>query len=102
MDRKSSRPSQSQEWFPNSDLTIHLNENDEIYHYKTDEHGNVRTNKRAWAGLKATVILGTLNGTERSVLISREVRIWTCLISTSGRVSSIGLPDKEVTLILHN
>jgi hypothetical protein len=106
MEKRSNRPSQSKEWFTNSDLTIHLNENDEIYQYRTDEHGNVRTNKRAWAGLNATVILGdlnrgTLNRTEMGIFIPKGIRIWSCLISTSGRVSSIGLPDTDVTLIIH-
>ena len=101
MDRKSNRPSQSKEWPQNSDITIHLNENDEIYHYKTDGNGNVRTNKRAWSGLNATVILGNFDSTDEGILIPKGIKVWSCLISTSGRISSIGLPDTEVTVIIH-
>jgi hypothetical protein len=101
MDRKSNRPSQSKEWTQNLDVTINLTENDEIYQYRTDEHGNVRTNKRAWSGLNTTVILGDFNRTEIGIFIPKGIRVWSCLISTSGRVSSIGLPDTEVTLIIH-
>ena len=100
-DRKSNRPSKSKEYPLNSDITIHLNENDEIYHYKTDEHGNVRTNKRAWAGLNATVILGSFNSTDGRIFVPKGSRVWSCLISTSGRLSSIGLPESEVTVIIH-
>jgi hypothetical protein len=100
MDRKSNRPSQSREWTQNLDVTIHLTENDEIYHYKTDENGNVRTNKRGWSGLNATVILGNFDRMCTGIYIPKGTKLWSCLISTSGRISSIGLPETEVTVII--
>jgi len=101
MERRSNRPSQSKELICNSDITIHLKENDELYHYKTDEHGNVRTNKRAWSGLNATVILGKVDRIDNNIFIKHGVKAWSCAISTSGRISSIGIPETDVTVIIH-
>jgi hypothetical protein len=101
LEKKRSRPSQSKEWVTHSRLDLFLDDADELHHFTTDEHGNVQTKKRSWAKLHATVVHGTHITENSHITIPPETPLWYCVISSSGRCSSIGLANTEVTLILH-
>lgn len=95
------RPSHTKEWFPNNNITIHLKEKDEIHTYTTPVNSYIYTNKRAWDHLQATVIQGKHEVKASKLNIKAGTRIWSCQIYGHGIISSIGLPNEEVTVIIH-
>jgi hypothetical protein len=101
MEKKSSRPSQSKELFLNSAITIHLKETDIIQKFSTNDNGNIRTNKRGWDAHNATVIQGDANIQEDKIEVPEGVRIWSCKVYGGGIISSIGLKNEAVTVIIH-
>jgi hypothetical protein len=101
MEKKSSRPSQSKELLLNSDITIHIKETDIVQKFSTNDHGNIRTNKRGWDSHNATVILGDITVDNYKIGVPAGVRVWSCRIYGGGIVSSIGLKNEAVTVIIH-
>lgn len=101
MEKKSSRPSQSRELFLNSTITIHLKETDIVQKFSTNDNGNIRTNKRGWDAHNATVILGDANVQDDKIEVPEGVRIWSCKVYGGGIISSIGLKNEPVTVIIH-
>jgi hypothetical protein len=95
------RPTLTKEWFPNSTIIIIIKPTDQIHFLKSNTHGNVETNNSGWSGLNATVILGHHHVIGGQVEVPQGVRIWTCVINQRGTLSSICLPNEEVTVIIH-
>ena len=101
MEKKSSRPSQSKELFLNSTITIHLKETDIVQKFSTNDNGNIRTNKRGWDAHNATVILGDATVLDGKLEVTERVRMWSCKVYGGGIMSSIGLKNEPVTVIIH-
>ncbi|MDD4778789.1 MAG: hypothetical protein PHV53_10950 [Fermentimonas sp.] len=102
MSRPAKRPTNTEKW-PNSniEISIHLNENDHVQVFETDDRGRVRTYKKSWANHKATVIRGEHVVIDNSIEIPKGVDIFECDIFSSGDTSVIGYPNEKVTLIVH-
>jgi len=101
MEKKSSRPSQSKEMFLNNKITIHLKETDTVQKFATNDNGNIRTNKRVWDAHNATVILGNINIHDKKIDVPEGARVWACKIYGGGIISSIGVKNEVVTVIIH-
>jgi hypothetical protein len=101
MEKKSSRPSQSKELFLNSTVSIHLKESDIIQKFTTNDNGNIRTNKRGWDTHNATVILGDVTVVDNKIEVPEGIRAWSCKVYGGGIISSIGLKNEAVTVIIH-
>jgi hypothetical protein len=101
MEKKSSRPSQSKELFLNSTISIHLKETDIIQKFTSNDNGNIRTNKRGWDAHNATVIQGEVNTHDNKIKVPAGVRMWSCKVYGGGIISSIGLKNEVVTVIIH-
>lgn len=101
MEKKSSRPSQSKELFLNSKISIHLKETDIIQKFTSNDNGNIRTNKRGWDAHNATVILGDVTVTDGKIEVLEGVRVWSCKVYGGGIISSIGLKNEAVTVVIH-
>jgi hypothetical protein len=66
----------------------------------SDKNGNIQTQKRAYDGLKATVLES--NGINENRIESvKGMRIWACEINSRGGISTVGIPEKEFTVIIH-
>jgi hypothetical protein len=100
-------------WHKNNDLFLVLLESDIVEYYNVDDRGYIQTNKRAYAGLQATVILGKrgiINEDHyqmkdvREILIPRLDDVFSCEIGSRGALSSIGkeYAGGVVTVIVHN
>ena len=98
------RPSKTDKWPNTSKITIHLNENDIIGHYPTNDKGCVNTNKRAYSNLTATVIYGNPVILKDRIEVDNNSQIWECQINNVGALSSIGndFKNMEVAVIIHN
>jgi hypothetical protein len=107
--QKMGRPTQTKEWYPNSPIAIIVKLPDIVLHSKSNAHGNVETNKRSWSGLNATVIQGEHNTESNEsiaynngpMIVTKGTRIWSCTINQRGTLSSIGLSNENVTVIVH-
>lgn len=99
-------------WQRNNNIIILLFGTDIIEHYTVDARGYISTNKRAWVGHKATVILGHhepfegyMYGMEnvRQLAVYRGDEAFLCEVISGGFVSSIGkeYAEKEATVIIH-
>ena len=95
------RKSNSIEWKQHSDIKIKIKPLDEVIQKKTNNVSVTPLNKRGYAGLNATVILGLHEVVNNQIVVKEGVRVWTCRIDQRGAVSSIGLPEVEVTVIVH-
>ena len=93
--------SNANEWKPHLDLTLKIKPTDEVTTLKTNKVSQAPINKRGYGRLKATVILGTHTVKNNKIEIKAGDRIWSCQIDERGAVSSIGLPEAEVTVIIH-
>ena len=82
-------------------LEIPILETDEVHYLATNDKGNIRTNKRALDGHPATVILGNLNIHDDKIILPKDVRAWSCKVYGGGIISSIGMKDTEVTVVIH-
>jgi len=98
------RPSKTEKWPNTSNITIHLNENDIVGYYSTNDKGCVNTNKRSYNNLTATVIYGNPMIFEDKIEVDKNSQIWECIINNVGALSSIGndLKNIEVAVIIHN
>ena len=100
------RKSDSKIWPTNSKISIYRKDKDVLNEYRTDEKGSVKTNKRWYAGNKATVILGTAAEYEDRIDVPANVLIWTCVINSRGTLSALtneGITYKNVrvTVLVH-
>lgn len=100
------RHSKSKLWPQNSKLAIYKHPTDIILHKQTDENGHVQTNKKGWERFKATVILGAHKDTITRVEVTKEALIWTCDITSRGRLSALANEGKtysneHVTVLIH-
>ncbi len=96
------RPSYTVEWINHPPLNIHIKDSDEFWYGFTDIHGNAYTKIRAYIGKNATVVQGEHKTEDQSIYISESFKIWSCKIYTAGKVSSIGLKNEYVTVIIHS
>ncbi|MDD4378141.1 MAG: hypothetical protein PHH48_08390 [Eubacteriales bacterium] len=71
-----------------------LPETGQIEHAKTNSRGSLK--KRPLKGRSIIVVLGIKN----ELIIMPEDQVWTVFFSTEGAMSSIGIPDTDITLIL--
>jgi hypothetical protein len=87
---------------PNA-MRIYLSDSDIVDYYKVDDSGYIRPNKRAWAGLDVTVILGRYQVEDQSIFVPANTSKWLCQIGSNTWLSGIGKEhaDKEVTIIVH-
>lgn len=90
-----------------SAITIYL-ENTEIIDYlKVDDRGYIRPNKRAWIGLKVTVLIGkydvSIGILGASIYVPAGTPKFLCEVLSNSYLSSIGkeYANRDVTLIVH-
>lgn len=89
------------EWERHPTLKIILTSSDEVIQKKTNNISITPLNRRNYEKFNATVILGFHEPIDNEILVEEGVRIWSCKIDVRGAVSSIGLQDVEVTVIVH-
>lgn len=90
------------EWERHPDLKIPIKQTDEVIQKKTNNVSITPLNRRHYEKYKATVILGSHEPIDNEILVEDGVRIWSCKIDQRGAVSSIGLPEVDVTVIVHD
>ena len=95
------KPSKSIEWKEHTDLKIKVKPTDEVITLSTNKVSVAPINKRRYEHLKATVILGKHTVHNGFIDVMEGVRVWSCVIDARGAVSSIGLPETDVTVIVH-
>jgi hypothetical protein len=95
------RPSYTVEWINHPTLKIVIKNSDELWYGVTNIHGNAYTKIRAYEGRNATVIQGDHRQNGNSILVRKSYKIWSCKIYSAGKVSSIGIPNENVTVIIH-
>jgi hypothetical protein len=99
-------------WQKNNSLLLLLLESDSAEYYKVDDRGYIQTNKRAYAGLQATVILGKHDVMKEDYCQLKDIRVihvsksddmFTCEIGGRGALSSIGkeYAGDGATVIIH-
>lgn len=90
-------------WQTHNDLFLLPSDSDIIDYYTVDDRGYIQTNKRAYAGLNATVIIGKHKFEEGGIDIPKLAQIFSCEIGSRGALSSIGKEHsgEEVTVIIH-
>jgi hypothetical protein len=95
------KPSKSIEWKEHTDLKIKVKPTDEVITLSTNQVAVAPINRRRYEHLKATVILGKHTVHNGFIDVMEVVRVWSCVIDARGAVSSIGLPETNVTVIVH-
>lgn len=88
-------------WERHPDLKIPIKQSDEIIKRKTNNISIIPLNRRHYEQFNATVILGHHEVIDDEILVKEGVRVWSCKIDQRGAVSSIGLQDVDVTVIIH-
>jgi hypothetical protein len=94
--------SKANEWKPLLKLKLEIEPTDVIIQSKTNTISITPLNKRGYTGHGATVILGHHKAVDGEIHVKKNTRIWTCEIGDRGAVSSIGLPEVDVTVIVHD
>lgn len=100
--RPSTRPTKTKEW-PNTvnPVNITLREKDQLLYYETDDLGKIRTNKRGWQGLTATVVPGNYKENNGSIEIPAGIQIYECDVLDKGTFSRVPIKNTSVTVIIH-
>lgn len=96
------RPTHTKEWIDHPNLSIHLKTSYNIWYGSTDNNGNPYTKIRAYVGKNATVIQGDHKIMDQSIFVNESFRIWSCKVYAAGKVSSIGIKNEVVTVIIHS
>lgn len=95
------RPSYTVEWINHPPLILFIEDTDKLWYGTTNIHGNVYTKIRAYTGHNATIIKGDLKVKGDQIFVNGSTKIWSCKIYSAGKISSIGLPNEYVTVIIH-
>lgn len=88
------------EWERHPDLKIRIKPFDDVIQKKTNTVSVTPLNRRKYEKHTAIVILGSHEEIDNEILVKENVRIWTCNIDGRGAVSSIGLAEVDVTVIV--
>jgi hypothetical protein len=88
------------EWERHPDIKIKIKPLDDVIQKKTNTVSVTPLNRRKYENHTAIVILGLHEAVGNYILVKEGVRIWTCNIDGRGAVSSIGLPEVDVTVIV--
>ena len=94
-EKHSNRPSASQRW-PHT-CSIKLTPS-HIEYGTTNARGSIY--KTDFAGKTATVILGKKLPKKGEIVISQAASVWTVKFNSRGLMSSIGVPDVGITILV--
>jgi hypothetical protein len=93
------RPSLTEKWSQVCNLDINIQDTDILEYRKVNKRGIVQV--RSIVNKPATVILGHKKTENKKITITKEDQVWTCYFNSRGVMSSISVPDVDITIIAH-